>query len=354
MNLFEPYNFGGLRLQNRIVMAPMTRSRAIGNVPNDLMAQYYGQRSSAGLIITEGTAPSPNGLGYARIPGAFSEAQVAGWKKVTAAAHKGGAKIFLQLMHTGRVTHPANLSPGAEVVAPSALAAPGQMWTDQAGMQDFPVPRALVTSEIPAVIAEFTHAAENAVRAGFDGIELHGANGYLIEQFINPGTNQRTDAYGGSLENRNRFALEVAAAVAEAIGAGKSAIRLSPFNTFNGMPEYAETPEQYERLAKELGKLELAYIHLVNYTRIGETLNRAMKKAFGGTVIVNGGLDRQKAEAALAAGLGDLAAFASRFLANPDLPLRFKKELPLNAPNPDTFYTPGEQGYIDYPSAGVT
>jgi N-ethylmaleimide reductase len=353
MKLFEPYSIGSLRLQNRVVMAPMTRSRAIGGIPNDLMAQYYGQRSSAGLIITEGTAPSPNALGYARIPGAFSAAQVAGWQKVTAAAHSGGAKIFLQLMHTGRITHPANQPEGAQIVAPSAIAAPGQMWTDQTGMEDFPTPRALETREVPGVIDELIAASKNGVKAGFDGIELHGANGYLIEQFINPGTNTRTDQYGGSLDNRNRFAIDSAAAVARAIGADKTAIRLSPFNTFNGMPLYDETAEQYEQLAKGLGALKLAYIHLVNYTAVGEDLNRAMKSAFGGTVVINGGLDKQKAEAAFAAGLADLAAFATGFLANPDLPLRLENDLPLNPMNPDTFYTPGELGYTDYPYASV-
>jgi N-ethylmaleimide reductase len=351
MKLFESYSLGDLTLRNRFVMAPMTRSRAIGNVPNDLMAQYYGQRSSAGLIVTEGTAPAPNALGYARIPGAFSAAQTEGWKKVTAAAHVGGAKIFLQLMHTGRITHYYNLPTGAETVAPSAIAAAGQMWTDQAGLQPFPTPRALSTGEIATVIAQFVAAAQNGMEAGFDGVELHGANGYLIEQFLNPGSNKRTDRYGGSLENRNRFAVEVAAAIADAIGAGRTAIRLSPFSTFNDMARHNDTPQQYERLAGELGELELAYLHLVNYSAVGEELNRALKNAFGGTLIVNGGLDKSKAEAAFAAGLADLAAFASAFLANPDLPHRLANDLPLNPLRPDTFYTPGELGYVDYPTA---
>jgi N-ethylmaleimide reductase len=345
MSLFEPFALGQLQLSNRIVMAPMTRSRAIGNVPNALMAQYYGQRSSAGLIITEGVAPSPNGLGYARIPGVFSAEQVEAWKPIAQAAHAGGAKIFMQLMHCGRITHPLNLPQGAETVAPSAIAAKGQMWTDQEGMKDMPVPRALQTSEIPGVIVK---ASQNAIAAGFDGVELHGANGYLIEQFLNAGTNQRTDAYGGSWENRNRFAIEAAAAVAKAIGAERTAIRLSPFNVFNDMIEYPEIPEQYTALAREL---KLAYIHLVNYSRIGDQLLKAMKDAFGGPVILNGGMTKEKAEAALAAGLGDLASFGSSFLANPDLPRRLREGLPLNQPNPDTFYTPGEQGYTDYPTA---
>lgn len=352
MKLFEPYSVGNLRLQNRFVMAPMTRSRAIGNIPNDLMAQYYGQRSSAGLIVTEGVAPSPNALGYARIPGAFSAAQTEGWKKVAAAAHKGGAKIFMQFMHTGRIGHPLNLPQGAELVAPSAVAAAGQMWTDQSGMQAHPTPRALEASEIPGVIGEFVQAAKNAIAAGFDGIELHGANGYLIEQFLNPGTNKRTDAYGGSLEKRNRFAIEVAAAVAKAIGPEKTGIRLSPFNTFNDMVEFEETPQQYEALAKELGALKLAYIHIVAYAKVGEPLIRAMRAAFGGTIVVNGGLDKAKAEAAFTSGLADLGAFGTSFLANPDLPNRLKNGLPLNPLRPDTFYTGDFVGYTDYPTAG--
>ena len=352
MDLYEPYSLGSLELQNRIVMAPMTRSRAIGNVPNDLMAEYYGQRSSAGLIVTEGTAPSPNALGYARIPGNFSEQQVAGWRKVTAAAHRGGAKIFLQLMHTGRIAHPLNMPQGAEVVAPSAVRAAGKMWTDQSGMQDFPTPRALETHEIAAVISEYVAASKNAIKADFDGIELHGANGYLIEQFLNPGTNRRNDQYGGSAANRNRFAVEVAGAVASAIGAGKTAVRISPFNTFNDMVgDYAEIPQQYESLAKELGALRLAYVHVVAFVKVGEPLLRAIKKAFGGPIIINGALDPQKAQAAFDAGYADLAAFASSFLANPDLPHRLKNGLPLNTPDKDTFYSADAKGYTDYPIA---
>jgi N-ethylmaleimide reductase len=353
MKLLEPYTLGNITLQNRVVMAPMTRSRAIGNVPNDLMAQYYGQRSSAGLIITEGVAPSPNGLGYARIPGSYSAAQTEGWKKVTAAAHKGGAKIFMQLMHTGRIGHPLNLPQGAEMVAPSAVTAAGQMWTDQQQMQNHPTPRALETSEIAGVIGEYVNTAKNAVAAGFDGIELHGANGYLIEQFLNPGTNKRTDAYGGSFVNRNRFAIETAAAVAKAIGANKTAIRLSPFNTFNDMVgDYAEIPQQFEALAAELGKLKIAYLHIVAYSKVGEPLLKAIKKAFGGTIIINGGLDKAKAEAAFAAGFADLGAFGTSFLANPDLPARLAKGQSLNAMRPELFYTAEAVGYTDYPTAG--
>src|ERR1700744_1217444 len=206
--LYSPAKIGAIELKNRMVMSPMTRCRAIGNTPNDLMAEYYGQRAGAGLIITEGTSPSPNGLGYARIPGIFSKAQVEGWKKVTSAVHAKGGKIFVQIMHTGRISHPLNLPEGAEVLAPSAVKPAGQMWTDAAQMQDFPTPKAMTAEELESTKAEFIAAAKNAVEAGFDGIELHSANGYLLEQFLSPISNVRTDEYGGSIENRTRFVIE--------------------------------------------------------------------------------------------------------------------------------------------------
>jgi N-ethylmaleimide reductase len=257
----------------------------------------------------------------------------------------------MQLMHVGRVAHPANLPAGAEIVAPSAIQCGGEMWTDANGMQPFPMPRALAAGEISGVIDEFVNASKNAMAAGFDGIELHGANGYLIEQFLNPSTNQRTDDYGGSWQNRNRFALDVARAVADAIGAAKTAIRLSPANTFNDMVKNPDADQQYTALGRELGRLGLAYIHIVDYRGVGEPLNRAMKDAFGSTVLINGGLNRDAAEAALSSGLGDIAAFASSYLANPDLPERLKNGLPLNAPEPDTFYSADAKGYTDYPQA---
>jgi N-ethylmaleimide reductase len=352
MSLFEPYSLRDLRLANRIVMAPMTRNRALGNVPNDLMVEYYRQRASAGLIITEGVGPSPNGVGYPRQPGGYSVAQTAGWKKVAAAVHAAGGTIFMQQMHTGRIGHPLNLPSGAELIGPSAVTAAGKIVTDQAGPQPLPTPRALETREIATTIGEFVQTSRNAVEAGFDGIELHGANGYLIEQFLQPRTNLRTDVYGGSIENRNRFALETAAAVAKAIGPGKTGIRLSPFNTFNDMAVYPEMAQQYELLARELGNLQLAYIHIVHYSKLGEPLLHAIKKAFAGPIIVCGDLDRTKAEAAIAAGYADLAAFAKAFLANPDLPRRLRDHLPLNTPLVETFYTGGEKGYTDYPALG--
>src|SRR5271170_7268306 len=249
--IFTPYTLGHLTLKSRIVMAPMTRSRALNNIPNNLMAEFYAQRASAGLLITEGTSPSPNGLGYARIPGIFNSDQVNGWKLVTKAVHEKGGKIFIQLMHTGRVGHELNLPKGGKIIAPSAIVAEGQMWTDSKGMKDHPVPHALSADELQATKAEYVKAAKNAIEAGFDGIELHGANGYLLEQFLSPFSNVRTDNYGGSVENRARFVIEVAAESAAAIGKEKVAIRLSPYGAFNDMPAYNEIEATYKYLAEE-------------------------------------------------------------------------------------------------------
>ncbi|MCX5883745.1 MAG: alkene reductase, partial [Deltaproteobacteria bacterium] len=236
--LFSKTDLGFLTLQNHLVMAPMTRCRTTDNIPNAIMVEYYVQRATAGLIITEGTSPSPNGLGYPRIPGIFSPAQVEGWKRITDAVHAKGAKIFVQIMHCGRIAHPLNLPAGARMLAPSAVTAAGEMYTDAEGMKPHPVPQAMTEADIMTTIAEFVQAAKNAVAAGFDGIELHSANGYLLEQFIRPNTNQRTDGYGGTIENRARFVLEVADAVLGAIGKDKVGIRLSPFGVFNDMPLY--------------------------------------------------------------------------------------------------------------------
>ncbi|MGB4398896.1 MAG: alkene reductase, partial [Daejeonella sp.] len=237
--LFSPFSSRSLNLKNRTVMAPLTRSRAtLDNIPTDLMATYYAQRSGAGLIITEGTSPSPNGLGYSNIPGIFNNQQVEGWKKITEGVHEKGGKIFIQFMHTGRVGHQLNLPDRAEILAPSAIAAAGQIYTVKEGMKDHPVPRAFTTQEIKSTINEFVEAAKNAVEAGFDGVELHGANGYLIEQFINPGTNSRTDEYGGNIENRSRFLLEIVEQTAKAIGKEKIGVRFSPYGIFNDMPAY--------------------------------------------------------------------------------------------------------------------
>lgn len=356
-DLFAPCTLGALELQNRVVMAPMTRCRALGNAPNALMAEHYGQRSSAGLIITEGTTPSPDGLGYARIPGIYSPAQVEGWKLVTAAAHAGGAKIFVQLMHTGRIGHPLNLPAGAELLAPSAVQAAGEMWTDTQGMQPHPTPREMTLEDIAQAKASFVLGARNAVAAGFDGIELHSANGYLLEQFLHPHTNRRTDAYGGSPEKRARFVLEVAAACADAIGAGRVGIRLSPHGVFNDLPPVEGVEEAWTALAGELGKLGLAYLHIVDHSPMGappvpEATKAGMRKAFGGPVILSGGYDAARAKADLDAGKGELVAFGRPFIANPDLVARLRSGAELAQPDMAAFYTPDAKGYTDYPALG--
>jgi len=352
--LLSPYQLGDIQLSNRVVMSPMTRSRAIGNVPNELMAAYYGSRATAGLIISEGISPSPNGLGYARIPGLYSEAQVAGWKKVTAAVHKNGGKIFAQLMHTGRIAHPLNLPEGAEVVGASPIvAANSPMYTDQQGMQPLPAPKEI--TDVQALIAEFVHSSKSAIEAGFDGIELHSANGYLLEQFLNPASNQRTDAYGGSPENRNRLVLEVAAAVAAAIGKGKTGIRISPFGVFNEMISDEHTEQQYTQLAAGLKAIGIAYIHVVDHASLGapavpQSVKDAIRVAFGSTIILSGGYDAARAEADLEEGKGELVAFGRPYLANPDLVYRITKGAELAQPDMSLAYTPGEKGYTDYPT----
>lgn len=354
--IFSPVSIGSLQIANRIAMAPMTRCRAIGNIPNDLIAEFYGQRSDAGLLITEGTSPSPNGLGYARIPGIFSSEQVEGWKKVTTAAHAGDARIFVQLMHTGRISHPLNMPEGAKVLAPSAVKPAGQMWTDSAMMQDFPEPNAMTAAELETTKQEYVMAARNAMDAGFDGVELHSANGYLLEQFLSPVSNIRTDIYGGSIENRCRFVLEVAAAVAESIGKEKTGIRLSPYGVASDMPHYPEIHEEYTYLVKELNKLGIAYIHLVDHSAMGapvvpQEMKRMVREEFQNTLILSGGYDLERAEADLQAGFADLIAFGKPFINNPDLVNRFKQQYPLSQDLlMDLFYTADSKGYTDYPT----
>ncbi len=350
--LFTEAHLNGLTLSNHLVMAPMTRSRAIGNVPNDLMVEYYRQRTQAGLIITEGTSPSPNGTGYPRIPGIYTTEQVQGWKLVTDAVHEEGSKIFLQIMHTGRVGHPNNMPEGGELLSASAIVAAGEMYTDQAGPQPHPIPKEMTKTDIQNAISEFVKAAQNAVEAGFDGVELHGANGYLLEQFLSPGSNQRTDEYGGSDKNRNRFTLEVTEAVINAIGKDKTAIRLSPDGAFNDIQPYSE--EQAELLAQGLNKLDVVYVHLVDHTSMGSPavnpiIVQKIRAAFKGTLILSGGYDAARAEEVLQDGSAELVAFGRPFLSNPDLVERFKTGAPLNQTDFSTFYTPGEKGYTDYP-----
>ena len=356
--LLSPFKVGPLELKNRIVMAPMTRCRAIGNVPNELMAEYYKQRSGAGLIITEGTSPSPNGLGYARIPGIYSKDQVAGWKKTTSAVHATGGKIFVQLMHTGRISHEHNMPEGSELLAPSAVKAAGQMWTDSHQMQDFPTPKAMTAHDLSQTKAEFVSAARNAVEAGFDGVELHGANGYLLEQFLSPVSNVRTDNYGGSVENRCRFVLEVVAAVAEAIGRDKTGIRLSPFGVASDMPHYPEIDKTYDYLSKELNDLGICYIHVVDHSAMGAPavpleIKKQIRENFRNTIMLSGGYDKERAETDIESGLGDIVSFGRPFINNPDLVERLKNNWPLSADlKMDLFYAADEKGYTDYPVYG--
>ena len=356
--LFQPYATATLSLSNRLVMAPMTRSRAVdANTPNALMAEYYGQRATAGLIITEGTSPSPNGLGYARIPGLFNAAQVAGWKLVVDAIHAQGGKVFVQLMHTGRVSHLANMPAGTEVLAPTAETCPGQMYTDTQGMQPHSPPRAMSTDDIQHAVDEFAASARLAIEAGFDGVELHAANGYLIEQFLNGNVNRRDDAYGAGIEGRNRFALEVTRATVAAIGAERTGIRLSPYGVFNATGTYPEQEAQYLALTEQLSGMGLQYLHVLDHSAMGAPpvpaeLKARLRAAFKGTYILAGGFDGESAEQALQAGQADLIAFARPFLANPDLVERLRTGAALNAPDPDTFYTPGTKGYTDYPTLG--
>jgi N-ethylmaleimide reductase len=355
-SLFTPHTLGPLTLPNRVVMAPMTRSRATtDHTPTPMMTAHYTARADAGLLITEGTAPNADGCGYARIPGLWSVQQVEAWREVTDAVHAAGGRIAVQLMHTGRVGHPLNMPDGATLLAPSALALEGVMYTDSAGPQPHPTPRAMTASEVEGAISGFVHAARNAIAAGFDLVELHGANGYLIDQFLSPNTNQRADAWGGEVEGRARFALEVARQVTDAIGADRVGIRVSPGGVFNGIQPWESAEGDFIWLAQQLGALKLAYLHIVDHSSMGappvsDELKAGLREAFGGTVILSGGYDRARADADIAAGKGQLVAFGRSFLANPDLVARLQTGADLNAPDFGTFYSPGPKGYNDYPS----
>ncbi len=354
--LFAPFALRQLQLANRLVMSPLTRSRAVqGNTANALMATYYAQRASAGLIITEGTSPSPNGLGYARIPGLFNRQHVAGWKLVTDAVHAQGGRIVVQLMHTGRVGHQANLPAGAEVLGASADPCPGEMWTDVQGSQPHTAPRAMTAADIATTIDEYVQAARLAIDAGFDGVELHAANGYLLEQFLNANINHREDGYGGTPEARNRLVLEVAAAASQAIGADRVGIRLSPYGVFNGAGGFPGVDAQYLALIQALSAIGLMYLHVLDHSALGapavpDGLKAGLRDAFDGPFILAGGFDKAQAEQALTTGRADLIAMGRAFLANPDLVARLRQGSPLNAVDPQTFYTPGEKGYTDYPA----
>jgi N-ethylmaleimide reductase len=355
--LFSPVTIGALSLRNRVVMAPMTRNRAtVDHIPTPIMATYYAQRAEGGLLITEGTAPLPEGCGYARIPGLWSDAQVEAWRPVTEAVHRAGGTIAAQLMHTGRVGHPLNLPPGAALLGPSANRLEGDMYTDQQGPQPHPEARAMTAAEVEAALDGFASAARNARAAGFDAVEVHGANGYLVDQFLTPSINTRSDAWGGA--GRLRFAVEAARRAADAIGAGRVGIRLSPYGVFNGVTPWAGIDDDFVELARALGALGLAWLHLVDHQSMGappvpEALKARMRAAFGGAVILSGGYqDAARAEADLQAEKGALVAFGRPFLANPDLVTRLRQGAPQNPPDFGTFYTPGPQGYTDYPTLG--
>ena len=357
MDLLSPYKLGDLLLRNRMVMAPMTRCRATeGNVPGPLAVNYYTQRASAGLIVTEGSQVSLQGVGFQRTPGIYSTEQVAGWKQVTAAVHKAGGTIFLQLWHVGRMSHPDYLN-GALPVAPSAIPVGEEIHTPQ-GKKNIPVPRALSEKEIYTIVSEFGQGARNAREAGFDGVEIHGANGYLLDQFLRDGSNRRTDNYGGVLENRLRFPLEVAHAVAGEWGPGRVGYRLSPHFTFHAMSD-SDPAGTFSRFAAELGSIGIGYIHLIEPVggRLGPTdpdtlLAPLIRAKFEGTLIMNGGYDAASGNEVIGSGLADLVSFGVLFLANPDLPDRFRRNASLNTADPATFYSGEEKGYTDYPPLG--
>lgn len=352
--VLSPYTRGPFQLPNRAVMAPMTRSRAgQGNVIAPLAREYYVQRASASLLITEATQVSQQGVGYIGTPGIYSEEQIAGWSAVTKAVHDAGGRIFAQLWHVGRISH-TSLQPGGQApVAPSAIAAKGSTYTPE-GLQPFSTPRALDTSEIAGVVQQFVEGAKNAKRAGFDGIQLHGANGYLIDQFLRDGSNQRTDAYGGSVQNRARFLLEVTEAVLGVWGGDRVSVRLSPTAAFNDMAD-SNPLATFSYAARELSALQVGWLHVVEplskpAVPASERITPALRKVFAQALIANGGYTLETANRAIATGEADLVSFGALFLANPDLPKRFAKNAALNTPDPSTYYGGDAKGYTDYPA----
>jgi len=354
-DLFTPIQLGALSLPNRIVMAPMTRNRASeGNVPNELMVEYYRQRASAGLLITEGAQIMPEGQGYPLTPGIHSQQQIAGWRQVTDAVHQAGGRIVLQLWHVGRISHSSLQPQGQLPVAPSAVRPAGQAVTFS-GMQPFETPRALEAGELPAIVAQYATAARNAREAGFDGIEIHSANGYLLDQFLRNGSNHRTDAYGGSIENRSRLLLEVVEAVCNAWSADHVGVRLSPVQPFNDMRD-SDPRSTFLHVVKALNRFELAFLHITemgkdNPGAAGPDFDfRLLRDAWDGIYMTNAGYDKTRANAAIASGAADLIAFGVPFIANPDLVERFRRNGPLNQADSATFYGGGAAGYTDYPT----
>ena len=354
-NLFSPIDLGLLPLPNRIFMAPLTRCRASeGNVPNGLNAEYYAQRASAGLIISEATSVSSRGYGYPNTPGIHTEAQVAGWKKITSAVHAKGGHMYLQLWHVGRISHPAYQEDGTQPVAPSAVKPKGQVFTGTA-MEEYVTPRALETGEIPGIIEEYIHGAKLAKEAGFDGVEIHNANGYLLDQFLRDGTNQRGDSYGGAVQNRARLTLEVTEAVCGVWGSDRVGIRFSPAGVFNDMHD-SNPMETFGHVLNELNRFNLAYAHITQVTAqdiahgaVAGVGPKELKPFWNGKIVSAGGFTLESGNRALAEGWADAIAFGVPFIANPDLPERFRQNAELNKPDDASFYGGTEQGYTDYP-----
>jgi N-ethylmaleimide reductase len=353
-NLFSSIELAGHTLNNRMVMAPMTRNRAADNIANAMMAEYYSQRAGAGLIITEGAQISEQAVGYPATPGIYTQDQVEGWKQIIGAVHAAGGRIFVQLWHCGRISHP-DFHHGDLPVAPSAIAPAGEAITYE-GMKTFVEPRALETKEISGIVDEYRHAASCAIEAGFDGVEIHAANGYLIDQFIRDGSNQRTDHYGGSLENRTRLLLEIVAAVGSEIGHHKMGVRISPINAFNDISD-SDPQSTFNHVTSSLSGIGLAYLHVVEVSMTGEASadidTSQLRERFDGIYIANGGYDRERAQQAIASGAADMVAFGVPFIANPDLPERFRRNALLNEADPSTFYGGDAHGYTDYPTLEV-
>ena len=353
LDLFSPVKLGAISLSNRIVMAPLTRNRAgEGGVPQDINVTYYEQRATAGLIISEATPISAMAHGYPLLPGIYTDAQIAGWKKVTDAVHAKGGKIVLQLWHVGRISHPSLLPDNTLPVAPSAIKPAGKAFTYQ-GLVDYVEPRALDASELPGIVADYVHATKSALAAGFDGVEVHAANGYLLDQFLRDGSNQRTDHYGGSYENRARLLMEVTRAVVDVAGADRVGVRLSPVNPFNDMKD-SNPQAMFNYVTEQLNQFGLAYLHVVEGGIHGggkaDPFDFAqMRKLFKGAYIANLAYDKTRGNAAIASGHADAVAYGVPFIANPDLVERFKLDAPLNEADSKSFYGGTEKGYTDYP-----
>jgi N-ethylmaleimide reductase len=355
--LFKPYHLGDLKLSSSIVMAPLTRSRAnAAGVHSDLAATYYRQRAGAGLIITEATAVSKQGSGYVNIPGIWNDEQVKGWQPITQAVHEAGGKIFMQIFHTGRIGHSSLY--GEQPVAPTTKAPKGQVMAADFSMVDYEAPRMLRTDEIPGLIQQFVNGAANARKAGFDGIEIHSANGYILDQFLRGGVNERTDQYGGSVENRARLLKEIVEGAVKIWGPGRVGVRFSPLNPFNSMSD-PNPMETFTYAAEMLSAFPLAYIHVIEANTSDKSniqpgdyaVTKSIRTVFDGTIIVNGGLTKESGEELIELGIADLVCYGAPFISNPDLVERFKNNLPLTAPDSSTFYTPGPKGYTDYPAA---